>query len=109
MTGPGAGMLRHRVRIEAAERVADDGGGASEAWVAVAEVWASVEPRTGSERLDGDQIAGRVTHVVRIRGGLAVTPAMRVIWNGRVFEIRAVIDAEGRGRRIDLLAEERDL
>lgn len=110
MTEVRIGELRHRVRIEARLRVPDDGGGASKTWAMLAEVWAAIEPAGGSERVDADQLAGRVTHVIQMRaGGPAVRPDMRIVWQGRVFEIRSVIDMGERKRWIEISAEEREL
>lgn len=109
MTELDAGRLRHPVRIEAVVRAPDLGGGAEETWVQVAEAWAEIKPATGSERLEADRIEGRVTHVVHLRAGIAVEPAMRLVLGSRVLEIRAVIDLAERRRWIRILAEERKL
>lgn len=103
-----AGKLRHRVTIEAVVRVPDGGGGAAETWVPVGEAWAEITPATGSERLEADRIAGRVTHVVHLRAGVNVAPAMRLVLGVRIFEVRAAIDLNERGRWLRVLAEEMD-
>lgn len=108
MSGTDAGKLRHRVAIEAAVRTSDLGGGADESWVTVAEAWAEILPASGNETLVGEQISGRVTHVVHLRAGIGVEPSMRMRLGTRVFEIRSVIDLGERRRWIRLLAEERD-
>lgn len=104
-----AGKLRHRVRIEAAVRTADEGGGATETWATVAEAWADIRPASGNEQVAADRRQGRVSHVVHMRAGIVVEPEMRLRLGGRVFEIRAVIDLSERRRWFRILAEERDL
>jgi SPP1 family predicted phage head-tail adaptor len=104
-----AGRLRHRVRIEAAVRTEDGGGGASETWMPVAEAWAEIKPASGDEGLSADAIRGRVSHVLHLRAGISVEPEMRIAFGNRVFEIRAVIDLSERRRWLRILAEERDL
>lgn len=103
------GDLRHRLTLEYAVRVDDDCGGATETWVAVAEVWSAVRATSGDERTDADQLAGHVTHEIWIRRRSGVGPDMRFREGGRVFEIRAVLDDWQRGRLLRCLCEERDL
>ena len=87
-----AGKLRHRVRIEAAVRSADGGGGATESWTTVAEAWAEIKPAGGDETFQADRLQGRVSHVFHLRSGIVIEPDMRLAMGSRIFEIRAVID-----------------
>jgi SPP1 family predicted phage head-tail adaptor len=101
--------LRHRLVLEEAERVSDGGGGFTETWVAVATVWAALQPNGGSEAVDSGRLAGRVSHTVLLRYRTGVTPAMRLRKGTRIFHILAVIDEDERRRRLRCLCEERDL
>ncbi|MFN3867620.1 MAG: phage head closure protein [Hyphomicrobiaceae bacterium] len=103
------GDLRHRLTLEQALRDDDDSGGATETWVALAEVWSAVRAMNGDERTDADQLAARVTHEIWIRRRSGVSADMRFRKGGRVFEIRAVLDDWQRGRLLRCLCEERDL
>ena len=103
------GDLRQRLFLEEASRVADGGGGASESWAAVAQVWAYLWPLSGQERVEADAIAGRVSHEVWLRHRDGVVPAMRFREGTRVFDIRAVLDVDERRRFLKCLVEERDL
>lgn len=103
------GELRHRLTLEAARGVADGGGGRADPWanpLTVASLWGKVEPLTGNERLHAMQIQDRVSHRIVIRHRAGVTPAMRIVFGDRVFNIRAVINVEERGRFLELLCEE---
>ena len=101
--------MRHRVVLQQTVRTADGGGGAAETWSTVAELWAAVRPISGDERVAADALAGQLTHEVWVRHRAGVTPAMRFLMGSRILDIRAVIDAEGRGRRLKCLCRERDL
>jgi SPP1 family predicted phage head-tail adaptor len=105
---PVIGALRERLTLEAANRVADGGGGATVAWETVTELWAAVRPIGGEERLRADQLAGLITHVVWIRHRSGVTPAMRFRSGSRILEIVAVL-AVARRSRLKCLCEERHL
>ena len=102
------GDLDQRLTLESPSRAPDGGGGADLTWQTVAEVWASVNPITGDERLRADQVAGRITHTVVIRHRSGVMPAMRFRSGSRLLEIVAVLDAPPRNR-LRCLCEERYL
>ena len=85
---PRIGALRHRVTIEEPVRTADEAGGADITWQAVASVWAEIQPKTGREVFESDQLGGRVTHDVRMRYRAGITPKMRILHAGRLFDIR---------------------
>lgn len=103
------GDLRHRVSIESANRTSDGGGGASLTWVLVANIWASLVPRNGSEALVLDRVAGAVTYDIWMRYRADVVPAMRLRSGSRTFDVRAVLDVEDRGHWLRCVCEERDL
>lgn len=109
MTRPTIGDMRHRVVLQQVVRTPDGGGGTAETWTTVAELWAAIRPISGDERLAADALAGQLTHEVWVRHRAAVTPAMRFLFGSRILDIRAVIDAEGRGYRLKCLCRERDL
>ena len=108
MTAARIGALRHRVTLEQPLRTPDGGGGAAVAWEAVAELWAAIRPIGGDERLEADQVAGRITHTIWIRRRSGVDPSMRFRQGTRLFDIRAVLDTEDR-TRLRCLCEERHL
>ncbi len=103
------GELRHRLVIQSARAADDGGGGQSDPWsdpVTVATVWGKVEPLTGGERPRAMQIEDRLSHRVVIRHRPGITPAMRIVFGTRLFNVRAVVNREERGRFLELLCEE---
>ncbi len=110
MTAPVTiGDLRHRVSIEVASRASDGGGGANLNWTNVADVWASLSPRSGAEVLILDRVAGAVSYDIWMRYRADVVPAMRIRFGTRTFDIRAVLDTQDRGHWLKCVCEERDL
>ena len=103
---PRLGALRHRVTIEAPVRTPDDGGGAAITWQAVASVWAEIQPRSGREVFESDQLGGRVTHDVRMRFRDGVTAKMRIFCAGRLLDIRHVANVGTRGQWLICACEE---
>jgi SPP1 family predicted phage head-tail adaptor len=103
------GELRHRLTLEELEREEDEGGGYTETWTEVATLSCDLRPFGGSEGVEADRLAGRLTHIVALRYRTGVTPAMRFRKAMRVFHILAVIDVDERNRWLKCLCEERDL
>jgi SPP1 family predicted phage head-tail adaptor len=105
MKAPTIGDLSHRLRLEAVVRSADEGGGAIEAWSLIAEVWAEVRAVRGYETFVAHGLSGRVTHEVWIRYRDDVGPNLRFIAQGRIFDIRAALDPDGRRTWLRCLCE----
>lgn len=101
-----ASRLRQRIMIQQPDNTADDAGGVTKSWEDLAPVWAEVEPISASEVLQADSLRSEVTHRVTIRYRDDVTNAMRILFEGRVFNIRAVTNLLERGILLELLAEE---
>ncbi len=89
--------------------MADDGGGFTESWVAVATIFADLSPISGGERVEADRLTGSVTHEVVLRYRAGVSPAMRFREGTRIFQIIAVIDVEEQHRWLQCSCEEREL
>jgi len=100
-----AGM-RERVTLQSPARAADGAGGADVSWTDVATIWAQVEEGAGGERLAGERLAARAALTLTLRYRVGITTEMRVLWSGRVLNIRAVRDADGRKRFLTLECEE---
>jgi len=99
------GKLRHRVAILQKQTTIDPDGYPIETWVAAATVWASVEPIAGREYFQAAAVQAQ--HQVRftMRYRKDITPAMRLRWDGEDYEIKAVIDLEGRRRWLQIMVE----
>ena len=104
---PTPGDLRHRLRLEAATRSADGGGGAIVTWALVGEVWASVKDTAGGEQIAAGGLQGHLTREVWIRYRADAAPAMRFAEGARLFDIQSVLDPDGRRRWLRCLCAER--
>ena len=96
------GQLRHRVIIQQRALAQDASGALAPTWHTLGTVWAEVRSIGGVERL-APQVDGMValaTHQARMRkraAGITPTPSMRLLWDGRTFEITSVLDPDNRG------------
>jgi len=99
-----AGRRRHRLTIQ--RPVPGVGWGVDPTWATHAEVWGSLEPLRGSELLAAQQVQSEVTGKSGLPFVPGVTPAMRFLCEGRVYQILAAIDPEERHRELQLMWKE---
>lgn len=102
-----AGMLRHRVTIQAQTSSEDSIGQPIKTWHDVGTYWAAVIPLRGREAEQARQIKAEATHKVVLRGIGRVTPEMRLLFKGRILDVIEALDREERGRELNLLCVER--
>lgn len=109
-----AGPLRHRVQIQNATQTQDAASGwTTDTWTGTDKVWASIEPLSGRERFEAQQVTPEVTHKIRIRwrDDITIDPDSRVVgktnpYNGTTFNVHAVLNQMGRSRELVILAKE---
>lgn len=102
-----AGALNTLVVLEAPQATPDGAGGEAVVWTTVANLWAELRPMGGGESFAFERVDPSVRWRVRIRFRTDVAPNMRFAVSGRVLEIRAAFDPDGRRRFLECLAEER--
>ncbi len=100
------GGMRARVALQEEQRAPDGGGGYALAWATVATVWAEVAPLRGRETVQATALSGSGLYRLRLRAGIDVTPALRVLWGSRIFNIRHVRNVDARDRLVEIIAEE---
>jgi SPP1 family predicted phage head-tail adaptor len=101
-----SGKLRHALRIEQVSESRDAIGGAVESWAEVVTVRGSLEPLSGRELIAAAQVHAEVTARARFRYVSGVTPKMRIVFDGRQYDILSVIDSGMRHRWLELLLSE---
>lgn len=101
-----AGPMRHRVTIQRRATGVDAAGGVLDSWEDVATRWASMDRANGSEVWASAQRSGRVPSVFRLRYLADVVPAMRLVFDGRVYNILSAVDQSGLREELTVSAEE---
>jgi len=103
-----AGQLRQRVIIQKDTPTQDSVGQPVPSWGTHLTRWAAVEPLTGREYFTAQQTQAEVTTRIRLRysSGHGITPKMRVIWDGRIFEIDTVAEVKSGRRELHLMCTE---
>lgn len=75
-------------------------------WSSLDRAWAEVKPLSGTELYKARQATAEVTHQITMRWRAGITPALRIFFNSRYFEILSAINVEERNRELQLLCKE---
>lgn len=103
-----AGELRHTIEIIEQVRAPDALGGAALTWATKLTTKAKIQPTSGGEAYRYDRLDAVVTHKIWIRYSPGIVPANRVRFNGRDFQILAILNLDERNRWLELRCEERE-
>ena len=109
---PKIGNLRHMVEIKNASTTSDDAGGFSESYSTVANVFASITPKRGTEVYsDGQnamQIENPITHeiFIRYRDDITLNNSSKIIFGERQFNVRSILNIEEKNRFFKIEAQE---
>jgi SPP1 family predicted phage head-tail adaptor len=74
-------------------------------WSAFAQRWIALMPLSGNEAVSAMANEGVVTHRIRMRYTSGLKPKMRVVAEGRTFEIMSAVE-RGRREEHELLVSE---
>lgn len=101
-----SGMLRHRIEVQRESKTPDGAGGSSTVWGTIATVRAFVKPISGGERLQALRLESDITTRIFARYGLDVLPSDRILYNGRLFVIKAILNLEEANKWLELYTVE---
>lgn len=99
------GKLRKRIEIQSNTATADAMGQLIPTWTTLDTRFASIEPLTGRELINAQQVNAEITHKVTLRY-YAANSKMRVKYGTRLFEIMSVINKEERNIETQLMCKE---
>jgi SPP1 family predicted phage head-tail adaptor len=101
-----AGDLRRQITIQQRDATVDSFKQEVVTWTTFATCWAEIDPMSGRELMAAGAQQFEMTHEITIRYRAGVTPAMRVLYQGRIFNIVAVIDNDTQHRKLTLVCQE---
>ena len=100
-----SGSLTTPLTIQSPSTEKDELGQPIEGWTDVAMVWGDIRHLSGSEAIKAGAVASSVNASIRIRWRTGIDASMRLLADGRVYAIKAVMpDLRGR-QYVDILAE----
>lgn len=106
-----AGKLRKRIKLQSRPAAVDGFGSPSTAWSDVATVWGELLPMSGRALLAAQAVKSELSHEITLRyrplfSNPVTATEMRAVYNGRYFNIHAVLNQDERNRLVTLLASE---
>jgi SPP1 family predicted phage head-tail adaptor len=104
-----SGDLSERVEFHAVTAAPDGAGGQTETWAAVASAMAKITPKTGREDFTSGRMESYTFYEVICRYNAAITPATRMVWASKNFEIKSVLNVEVGNRFMKLKVVEGEL
>lgn len=106
-----ATRLRHRLTLQQEIKTADGAGGYIRSWQNIADLWAEIasvgnKSVYGREKLYAGQLQAEISHKVTIRYRSGISTSMRLLFENRIFNIRAISDIKENNEVLELLVEE---
>lgn len=99
-----AGHYQHRVTIETPTESRTATGGQSFTWSTFASRWGRMVPKNAREFTAAQQAFAEMQWMWEIRGHLALTTKMRLVFDGRYFNILGIQSPDGKSpAKADLL------
>lgn len=100
-----AGELDRRITIASFTESQNAYGEPVKTWNTLATVWANVKPASGREFFNSNQRVAEVDTIFKIRYRDDVTPQMRVLYNGSIYDIKSILEIGGREEGLQILAQ----
>lgn len=101
-----AGDLKRQITIQSRVAGKDSFGQSSVAWVDFVSTRAAITPLQGNELVTAQAQFAEISHHVEIRLRPGITASMRILYQGRIFNILSVIDDFTAHRRLVLMCSE---
>jgi SPP1 family predicted phage head-tail adaptor len=96
-----AGRLRYRLTFQKPVKILDESGEVIvDTWVSQFTVWGSIEPLSGREYLSASEFRAGITSSVRMRWREGIDTGMRIVCDGTVYDIVAVLPMKGLHREV---------
>lgn len=99
--------LNKRVTFQSFNKNRDSAAGFTDEWTDYATVYGNIQPVSGREYMEGAAMQVEITHNITIRYRSDIKRDMRVICNGRTFEIEHVINYNEANKYLVIKAFER--
>lgn len=91
-----AGELRHRCEVQMLTEGRGEHGTVTRTWSTSCKRWFAFVSTVGREFVSAQQINADLTHLLRMRYMADLTTSDRLLYDGRTFNILAIVDPQGR-------------
>jgi SPP1 family predicted phage head-tail adaptor len=103
---PRIGSLNKRLSLEEETGTQNTLGEVVPVWVAIKELWGSIEPIRGRELLASDTRFAEVDTRIRVHFDEAIQSDMRLTRDGKIYTILYTINPREMNRELELLCTE---
>lgn len=100
------GDLRHELAILQKTTVIDEGGGRTITWPPFLTVLGHIRATSAYEKYVNSIMNATVSHVITIWYVAGLTASMKLLFAGRIFSIRGLVNVEERNLQWRITAEE---
>jgi len=101
-----SGQMRRKIRIEELTETRTSSGAITESWSTYKTVRAEVLPVSGREYFSAQTVNAQNTVKFNTRYMIGITTKMRIIYDGRTFDIQTVINHKERNHAMTLMGVE---
>ena len=100
------GILKHKVIIQSHTITKDGYGAEVSTWEDFTTTYASIEPLSGSELFSAQQTYNKVISKIRMRYISGIKTDMRINYDGRLFDIEAILNIRELNKELQLMCSE---
>lgn len=100
------GNYRHHITIQQKSVTRDNYGAEVVTWTTFVQTWADIRPLSGRELFSAQAVQSEITGKILMHYIPGVVSAMRIAYDGKYYDIQAVIDAGLQHRELQLLVSE---
>jgi len=93
------------VTLQAKTMSTDDYGGPVETWADYARIWAKYRELRGRELFAAQAAQSETTAMFYVRYASYIVPSMRIIKDGKPYDITAVVDIDGKNVEMEISAK----
>jgi SPP1 family predicted phage head-tail adaptor len=99
--------MNRKMTLQSKANTTDSQGGFTQVWSDVVVLWCNLKPVKAYEKFQAGQLQTPVTHKISTRYNSAVTNAHRLVHEGRIFDIKEVINVGEESAFLDITAIEK--
>lgn len=99
------GKYDKKITIEAAAQTRDAHGGVIEGWQSIKEMWAHLRQQSPKEIFAADQVQNLNTAIFIIRYTTGIDAGMRVVHEGKVYDIQGPPIELGRRNQLQIICQ----
>lgn len=100
------GRMRYRIKLESATNTVDTGGGMTQVWATLANIYANIKPISGTETFRQGKVSSDTTHELTIRYRSDISTKYRICYGSRIFSIQSILNIDERDRFMKLSCKE---